>query len=283
MLNFNYNFVVRGVNIVVKKYKSKKYNEEYVNEIYNYYINNSISMKEVALLFKTSETQIRFIFNKYNLKSKTSNWKTKRKFNGNFFNIIDTEEKAYWLGFIIADGCITSFNNSKRFSIGLSNKDYLHLLKLCKSIELTPDSVKIYKSALNKDGKQLFKATLALRDKDLYNGLHKNGVRENKSKLGHPVPDLRKHLVKHFIRGYFDGDGCINNSGIVSILGCKEFIYWINSYFNFNKSIIYDKDTYFIYTLNKKDSYIFTNYLYNNATIYLDRKYDRYNNMTISS
>jgi len=54
----------------------------------------------------------------------------KHIFNHNFFETIDTEEKAYWLGFIAADGGLAS--NIYRLTIGLNQKDQNHLEKLLK-------------------------------------------------------------------------------------------------------------------------------------------------------
>lgn len=59
----------------------------------------------------------------------------KYTFNEDFFNSIDTEEKAYWLGFIVADGCVhKDKNNNYRLSIGLHDKDITHLHKFIVSL-----------------------------------------------------------------------------------------------------------------------------------------------------
>ena len=50
-----------------------------------------------------------------------------KKFNEHIFDIIDTEEKAYWLGFIYADGCISLKTNA--FEISLKYDDINHLNK----------------------------------------------------------------------------------------------------------------------------------------------------------
>ena len=55
---------------------------------------------------------------------------TARKYrcNETYFDHIDSESKAYWLGFIYADGCIS--NNGYRFEVRLSKNDEDHLIKL---------------------------------------------------------------------------------------------------------------------------------------------------------
>ena len=52
------------------------------------------------------------------------------KFNENVFDVIDSEEKAYWLGFIFADGYISSRDYG--FEISLSIIDVEHLIKFNK-------------------------------------------------------------------------------------------------------------------------------------------------------
>lgn len=47
-------------------------------------------------------------------------------FNHNFFEVIDTEEKAYWLGFIMADGCV-SITHSPKVLLGVAEKDAEHI------------------------------------------------------------------------------------------------------------------------------------------------------------
>ena len=92
-------------------------------------------------------------------------------------------------------------------------------------------------------------------------------------------------LIKHFIRGYFDGDGCLSfrknkNSvvPVVSILGTLDFLNGlvhnakINRY-NLRKDKRHLHDTY---TLDIYSTYDFLDYIYKNSTIYLNRKYNRY-------
>ncbi|UYZ23301.1 LAGLIDADG family homing endonuclease [Mesobacillus jeotgali] len=64
-----------------------------------------------------------------------------RKFllDENFFGKITTEEKAYWLGFILADGSVSKENRRNCITLSLSRKDKEHLYKFKKSIKATYD------------------------------------------------------------------------------------------------------------------------------------------------
>ena len=94
---------------------------------------------------------------------------------------------------------------------------------------------------------------------------------------------MPNHLIHHFIRGYFDGDGCIHkyeyeNSLTVSIVGTKNMLEHIKSIYDFpeNKYIM-DGKAYEYKIANKSKVYNFLEKIYNNATIYLERKYEIYN------
>jgi hypothetical protein len=120
------------------------------------------------------------------------------KNNIDIFQNIDTEEKAYWLGFLYADGCVHSQEN--KIELGLAEKDYEHLNKFRNFLQIKNkiayrDSTKSYR--------------LSFRSKKSKQDLIALGYIPCKSLLLHfpnsqQVPD---YLIKHFIRGYFDGDG----------------------------------------------------------------------------
>lgn len=95
-----------------------------------------------------------------------------------------------------------------------------------------------------------------------------------------------KDLIRHFIRGYFDGDGCISQyvrtkvvSPHVELIGTKPFINKIIEYSGINGIIYHDKrhnDNTFSLRFSKNSGIDFINYLYDNCNIYLNRKYSKY-------
>jgi hypothetical protein len=119
-----------------------------------------------------------------------------------FFSIIDTEEKAYWLGFIAADGCVRK-NKSGSFelSIHLSAKDEAHLNKLKIAMKASQNITKKIDKNSNKH------VCLRIIRKRITDDLQKHGIVPNKTFFGVSLPELKNQLLLAWIRGYVDGDG----------------------------------------------------------------------------
>jgi len=135
----------------------------------------------------------------------------------NFFETIDTEAKAYFLGLIFADGCICESGknrNGLRLRLGLND---LHILETFKSEIQTNNKICII-AARDKINKKTGKKshskehyTLDICNKTLCGHLIRHGCTPRKSftlKFPNTVPN---HLMNHFIRGCFDGDGCVHS------------------------------------------------------------------------
>lgn len=136
-------------------------------------------------------------------------------FDYGYFHNIDTEEKAYWLGFIFADGAVDDSRNRLRVSLVTEGK--LHLQKLAKALNwsgsvLGPRTVKWkYKGVVKKS--KVF--TLELGEKNFIADLNKLGVVQAKTHIV-KFPKIPDDLLRHFIRGVFDGDGSISRKTTVS-------------------------------------------------------------------
>lgn len=193
----------------------------------------------------------------------------------NYFEKIDNEEKAYWLGFLYADGNVGS--REDKVELSLAEKDIHHIekFKICLNI-----SNKICYRSKTKSYRISFRSQKCKQD------LINNGCIPKKSLLlkfpsEQQVP---KKLLKHFIRGYFDGDGWFSNTEKtfqVGIIGTEDFLRGIINNFNFkNNNQIFDvhrKDgaKRFMFS-NIEDVSNFLNWIYSDANIYLGRKYQIY-------
>ncbi len=211
-----------------------------------------------------------------------NNTQTQINFDDTVFDSIDTEEKAYWLGFIWADGNIkTTSKTCYRLTINLKLEDLDHLEKFNKFTKHTKYNIKIDKI---KNVCSWYACS-----KHLWETLNNYGCTPRKS-LTLKFPDesifKSRDLIGHFIRGYFDGDGCISyeryKNGIVmrcSLLGTMDFVEGIKQYTKLENILVqlrHNKNDYFNLKLTNNESKYFASLIYDNAVIYLNRKYLRY-------
>lgn len=194
------------------------------------------------------------------------------------FETIDTEEKAYWLGFLYADGSVGS--KEDKIELGLAEKDLKHVEKFRDFININN---KISYRESSKSYRFSFRSTKCKQD------LIKQGCVPKKSLiLKFPTEEqVPYYLMRHFIRGYFDGDGWFTNTDRtfqVGIIGTQDFIEGflktINKInINTNNKIltVHREDGAKRYVFSSQsDVYIFLNWIYKDANIYLDRKYEHY-------
>ncbi len=215
--------------------------------------------------------------------------------NYNYFDTIDTEEKAYWLGFLFADGnlSIPSYttkegkikNGRYKISLELKAEDIEHLKKFAKAINYEKE-IKIAKCSGYNDATK--RCRLMFNNKHMWNTLNNLGCTPRKS-LTLKFPDItifsNYWLIYSFIRGYFDGDGTISycnnthNKMQIKALGTSEFLSEMQKQLPLEyDNILYQREGSKVYELSfnaKRGAYV-SSILYNGAEIYLERKYLRY-------
>ena len=127
----------------------------------------------------------------------------KKEIDSNIFEKIDTEEKAYWLGFLYADGYISNENS---FELSVQDKDSNHILKF-KNFLKSNHIIQSKNTTMN--GKTFKQKRISIKDSQIAKDLRKHGCISNKS-FTISFPELNSlDLYKSFIRGFFDGDGSI--------------------------------------------------------------------------
>ena len=261
---------------------------KYYANLADEFLNSSISLTQMAKREKTTRQTLAKYFKMLGVE--IVNKQNRLKFDNTIFDSIDTEEKAYWLGFIFADGYISSspLEESKKpkytLEVSLKASDFQHLNKLNSFMKYEKNGVKIQDA---KCGNIVCKrCRWSITNKHLWETLNNYGCTPRKSlTLKFPNESIfkSKDLIRHFIRGYFDGDGCFTrylNTNTVSphieLLGTKEFLNRIIYHSNINVSFKHDKrHTEFTWSLeyHKDDGIKLINYLYKDSTIYLNRKY----------
>lgn len=268
-----------------KNYKlSQKDKEEILKD---YYTKTST---ELAKEYNVSRGMITKLWYDNNLSGKE---KSRRYYlnNPNYFENINTEEKAYFLGFIAADGCIYDSKDSRQtiIRIGISKTDKEILEKFQKEL------------GTNKPIKELVRnnkeySSLEISSQIIGDDLKKLGLTVRKTYKKTWVELDNIFLQNAFIRGYFDGDGSINgeiqknhlSKVNITISGFKDNLDFFKKYLNsinISSTFIQDKriEKYsisqpfgFLTFTNKENKYLFLDNIYpDNSSIYLTRKFNK--------
>lgn len=206
------------------------------------------------------------------------------KINQQFFDVIDSEEKAYFLGLLFADG----HNNTKDgvVLIDLQKGDEMILQTFTDLLQ--PDKpIKFYENTYSIKGR--FRMSIANRH--ISNKLLELGMVHNKSEKLKEVNNIPEHLIHHFVRGYFDGNGSIGIFGKVknvefSICSTKEFLEYIQCILikncNLNKVKFgkrhknRESNSYHLKYTGKFSCQRIRDWLYKDSKIYLNRKYYKF-------
>lgn len=276
-----FNVSASTVSSILKKHGIKVVNKQ--NE-------PPCNLDQIIKDYKTGDYSASQLSKKYNLSVATiCKWLKKHgcdvvnkqnevKFNQHVFDKIDTEDKAYWLGFIFADGYISSSDYSFELSLSIADIDHLH--KFNKFMEHKKDNVKIGYAVSN--GKTFQRCRWWICNRHLWNTLNSIGCCPKKS-LILKFPDesifADKYLIRHFIRGYFDGDGTIGISytkPLMSLLGTESFLKSVDDYILGDSKIHITKNRAF--AMQRSSTYaVFIAYcLYYKSNIYLNRKYNKF-------
>lgn len=212
------------------------------------------------------------------------NYQNRLRVQEDIFDNIDTEEKAYWLGFLYADGNIS--RDQHKIEMNLSIKDVDHMIKFKEFLKLE-NEIRIRKNY----GRGDLQCRLSFRNSRIWNNLNDKGCVPCKS-LILTFPDIsifsNKNLVYDFIRGYVDGDGCLyickTRNTIdteVSLVGTENFLNGVKQFLGINGSIRnkstrnYTNRAYQL-RYSTANARKVARLLYENSTIYLDRKYNKF-------
>jgi DNA-binding transcriptional regulator WhiA len=205
------------------------------------------------------------------------------RLNEDIFTNIDSEEKAYWFGFIFADGSISVSNTGQHFlQIKLKSTENLFLEKFTDFIDT--DKPVSFGFSSNRFGDVEY-CYVSISSKKIVEDLVSNGLQFRKSNIA-LFPNIKDSLVHHFIRGYIDGDGSFfpakggkrskTYSLGFSILGTEQFLSVLNSYLPFSLPLYKEKrteHTYYLSTAIGLDkAKVLFEFLYLDANIYMDRK-----------
>lgn len=129
----------------------------------------------------------------------------KHTLDEHFFDVIDTESKAYWLGFLSADG---SIGQNGAISLVLKASDAEHVKRFLEDIGSSAPTSFL---AVRVKGKQYQTARASVCSKSMARSLADLGVICNKTFAISPCAAICDTLESHYWRGVFDGDGSISH------------------------------------------------------------------------
>ena len=260
--------------------KQRRLSHREKTELFAKYETGKYTSVDLAKEYPVSSTAISALLKRHGYKAKTqSELQRKYEVNESFFDVIDTEEKAYFLGFLYADG----YNNTDRNSVTLSLKEYdkdilgklNNLLQSNKPLQYVE-----FKTANSSNQYRLVIANKHISQRLTELGCHRAKTYSLMFPSEEQVP---KYLVRHFVRGYFDGDGWVGKKAIsvVSTLDfCNSLAEILKEEFNINCYIRARhperKNNIRMLELSEKAARTFLNWIYKDSNIYLQRKYDRY-------
>lgn len=209
----------------------------------------------------------------------------------NVFDVIDTEEKAYWLGFLMADG----YNHEDRNAICLRlQSEDLEILEKFKAFLKSDAPIYTYSRITKVNHLHRHYSEVRVNSVHLSQQLSKLGCIQGKTYLLEFPTCVPNSLINHFIRGYFDGDGCIcvrprkrKNSTYIeyqlTIVGKEDAILKMQDFIvketGVSKTKLERPKNNFAKVIHYTGRKVVTkilDYLYRDATIFLKRKHDKY-------
>lgn len=251
--------------------------DEQVAYIIDKYVNENYTLKQLGREFGCSYGTIKNLLNKHKIQSRGNKQGYPR--DEFYFSRIDTPDKAYWLGFMYADGCV-HINN---YEVSINITDLEHIEKFKQAIKATNHKIGKTIDTRFENAKPLYQ--ICIKDKQLHSDLTKWGCIPQKSLKLEKIPNIPRDYVSHFLRGYFDGDGSLHylqgtNNYRISFLGTPQFLEDIKKELGV-QNISIARGTGQAYVLQIAGIHQVSRilkYLYNDSKseIRLDRKYEKY-------
>lgn len=266
------------------------FTEEQLKDIKESYINGESSVK-IGKRYNISHKPILKALHSMGIVVDQKKFARKYKLNENYFDIIDTPNKAYIMGFLHSDGSNSMDKSTISISLQEEDKDILEQMR----IEIGSEKPLEFLDYSNKhDFGYTYKNQyrLLLFSKHMCEKLNNKGITPNKSlTIGFPNW-LDEELISHYIRGVYDGDGSIcrryiNNNNLpitVTITATESFCKELNNICIQKLNIsggIYDASCHNgvtkVFTLSGRNiSKKFLDWIYQDADLFLQRKYDKY-------
>lgn len=268
-----------------KKMTGKKITKETEQFVIQTYKQRPMTYDECAKLCSLSYSSIFKILKRNHIKPYSRAQLFSPDFKENYFSEINTEDKAYFLGLIMTDGCISTTSATKFVAIELKSYDSYILQKFLDCVGST--------RKLTRD-KRCDCMTATVSSKKVVADLKKYGCAEHSSLTQQFPKNVPENMMRHFVRGLIDGDGSlgyytvtvkgrVRNNHYKSVRMCsgnyqflKDMMTYMQNTLGLNldyNAIQREKENLYSFKYsNKHDVSIILHWLYDDATIYLTRK-----------
>ena len=270
--------------------KKPRYNEifftqEEENKIVKLYTDGMSTVK-IGKLFNVCHKTIAKVLDKHRIK-RVGNGRRKYSVDENYFDVIDTPNKAYTLGFLYADGSNCMTKGTVSMSLQEEDKEILESIRSDMKNEHPLEFIDYSnKNDFGYTYKNQYRMLIC--SIHICKSLEKIGMVPNKS-LILQFPEIQDNLISHFIRGYFDGDGSVcfcstNHNCLVTITSTEDFCLSVKDILektlNIHVSIVDASNKNGITKIctisGKNQVKTFLEYIYKDADMYLKRKFERY-------
>jgi intein-encoded DNA endonuclease-like protein len=261
------------------------------------YLEEERTVAEIGRYFDLDQAAIWRFLKKNNIKIRPVQW-NQYDIDENYFENIDSHEKAYWLGWLFSDGFMIENNN--RIGIRLHPKD-IEILEKFKTCLKADVPIHVYHSKRKPNLKRGFKggdqsiSQFIFCNRKICQDLKQYGMKDKKS-LTLEFPKIDHKYLYSFLRGYIDGDGCICISKdkkhnqykfTVAIISAKKFINELyillqKEGFQFGVNRANRCKNTYVLTLSRKNEVVkFLDKIYEQDGNYfrLTRKYNKYTQM----
>lgn len=238
------------------------------------------SLRQVAKILSRDRAALARMLRKSRIEIRQERGRRVHHFNQRVFEVIDTPEKAYFLGFLFADG--SNDEKSGRILLEVARRDESHLRKFVRFLS-SSHKVRRRRKTSNQ---RTSSSKLSIQSRALSADLASHGCVQRKSLVLKFPNIVDAELRRSFIRGYFDGDGCITTywrkerrkyKSSCDFAGTRDFLSEVATELSGTLGLqprLYQQGKIWrLYVSKHQDVKELLEYLYRESGIYLDRKY----------
>lgn len=169
--------------------------QDFIDEVIKRYVGGE-SIFSIQKSMNTYYNKVKHILQANNIGFITQAKRNNPSFKERYFQIIDTPEKAYWIGWLLTDGCI----HRSSISLCLQSQD-LPILELFQQDLGIKNHIKPFQDKYHR---------FMFWSKQMCEDLEQYGLVHNKT-FTIKMPKFQNELMPHLLRGCLDGDGWVSN------------------------------------------------------------------------